>query len=302
MTVLLGADAESSNVAELHSLGATFISRYLSDFPSKNLTLAEAQALTAGGINIVSNWEDDVNTWERGYSGGMRDAQVAWGQHKACGGPDKRPIYFSVDTDVDPSNATLHQYFAGAGAGMTPGQIGVYGSTGVCNALKAAGLVSWTWRTMSTGWNGGVGLPSMFNVEQTGYFNSSYDRDASITDDFGQWRIGWTPTGNPPGPAKPPAISLAVIQMCAHNDPPAPQGSTTNFSQVYPVQRALESVGDLDPNNKSWGRGAFGTMTIAAYAAWQRHLGYSGAGADGIPGMASLTALGSATGFFTVTA
>jgi peptidoglycan hydrolase-like protein with peptidoglycan-binding domain len=46
--------------------------------------------------------------------------------------------------------------------------------------------------------------------------------------------------------------------------------------------------------------GSFGTKTISAYAAWQRHLGYAGTAADGIPGRASLTKLGARTGLFTV--
>ncbi|MGW3686524.1 hypothetical protein [Streptomyces sp. NPDC005125] len=36
---------------------------------------------------------------------------------------------------------------------------------------------------------------------------------------------------------------------------------------------------------------------MAAYAAWQRHLGFRGSSADGIPGTASLTALGVKHGF-----
>lgn len=294
MTVRLGADGTSSDVAELKALGATFISRYVSDFPSKNLTLAEAQTLSDAGIDIVTNWEDDVNSWQGGYNRGVQDATRAWHQHKACGGPDGRPVYFSVDTDCDPNDFRLHEYFRGVGAGMTPGQAGVYGSTAVCQALKAAGLVSWTWRTMSTGWRGGAGSPDWFNVEQTGYFNSTYDRDASITEDFGQWRVGQVPG---PAPTPVPQVSLHDIQGSAHADPPAPQGVTTNFVQVSIVQRALVSEGFLQDSNPWWGRGCFGTMTIAAYAKWQEKLGYSGTDADGIPGWVSLSKLASAHGF-----
>jgi hypothetical protein len=38
-------------------------------------------------------------------------------------------------------------------------------------------------------------------------------------------------------------------------------------------------------------------MTVAVYAAWQRHLGYSGSAADGIPGQDSLSRLGTRHGF-----
>jgi peptidoglycan hydrolase-like protein with peptidoglycan-binding domain len=44
--------------------------------------------------------------------------------------------------------------------------------------------------------------------------------------------------------------------------------------------------------NPRWADGSFGTKTIAAYAAWQRRLGFKGAAADGIPGRRSLEVLG----------
>ena len=51
---------------------------------------------------------------------------------------------------------------------------------------------------------------------------------------------------------------------------------------------------------KAYLDGHYGTTTIAAYAKWQRHLGYTGKDADGIPGRASLTRLGDRYGFTVV--
>lgn len=190
MTVRLGGDYSFArpSVSELQALGITFVARYFSDFPAKNLTLAEAQTLSNAGIDIVSNFENTADDATGGYAAGFRNAQLAWQQHKACGGPDGRPVYFSIDSDVNA--ASTDAYFRGCVAALGVDQVGVYGSTALCVHLKAAGLVRWTWRTMSTGWAGGVGSESDFNVEQTGFFNSSIDRNASITDDFGQWRVG----------------------------------------------------------------------------------------------------------------
>jgi len=50
------------------------------------------------------------------------------------------------------------------------------------------------------------------------------------------------------------------------------------------------------------GDGSFGTTTVAAYAKWQHHLGYTGTDANGIPGKVSLGKLGERTGLFTVVA
>lgn len=209
MAVRLGADGTTSSIADLRSLGATFICRYVSDYSWKNLTPSEAANLSAAGIDIVTNWENDVSDWEGGYAQGRAYGARAWAQHKACGGPDGRPIYFSVDMDADPTDQRLYDYFRGLQDALTPGQVGVYGSTAVCLSLKAAGRAAWFWRTMSTSFRGGYGDPSDFNIEQTGFFSSSYDRDASITDDFGQWRVGENFT---PAPAPTPTGDTVTPQ------------------------------------------------------------------------------------------
>jgi len=103
--------------------------------------------------------------------------------------------------------------------------------------------------------------------------------------------------GHPPPPTSVHTVSLHLVQMCAHEDPNKPQGKTTNSDNVTPVQRALVAEGLLHDSDTSWGRGAFGSMTVEAYKAWQRRLGYSGSDADGIPGMTSLTKLGNKHGF-----
>lgn len=194
MAGMLGADAESFNLSQLKALGIQFLSQYVSDFPSKNMTLAGNQILTDNGIWTVTNWEDNINDASGGYYAGKRNAQVAWAQHKAAGGPDGRPVYFSIDEDVPYTSVV--PYFQGITTVLGRAQTGVYGSAAVCDGLKAAGYVDWTWRTMSTGWSGGAGNPSDFNVLQTGMFNSSLDEDVAETGDIGQWMIGKVPGGD----------------------------------------------------------------------------------------------------------
>ena len=210
-----GADGTSSNLSDLKALGATFISRYLSPPANtwKNLTAAEANALIAGGIDIVSNWEYATTDWEGGKSQGINYAQQASAMHLACGGPAAAPIYFSVDMDANPSDVVNSGYFQGINSVIGAARTGVYGGTAVCEALKAAGLVTYTWRTMSTDFQGGAGSTSEFNMEQTGYYNSTYDKDVAYTTDFGQWSAhgGSTP------PAAPPAGGVNYQYNATHN-------------------------------------------------------------------------------------
>jgi len=204
-----GADSTTSSVSALKALGCTFISRYTSE-QSWALTPSEAKALSDAGIAIVANYEHYTTDWQGGHAQGVTNANTGLRVATACGMPAGRPIYFSVDMDADPTAVVNSGYFQGINSVLGAGRTGVYASTGVCKALKAAGLVQWTWRTMSTGWNGGAGVPSDFNVMQI-YppFNNTYDHNESVTADFGQWFVGGPPILPPSGGG---SLSAADVQ------------------------------------------------------------------------------------------
>jgi len=102
----------------------------------------------------------------------------------------------------------------------------------------------------------------------------------------------WGGTATPPSTTPPsggstvPSIRLTDVQPGDNN------------SSVLLVQKALKKVyPDFDYSS---GPGVFGPRTTAAYARYQRSLGFSGADASGTPGNTSLVALGKQTGLFTV--
>lgn len=99
--------------------------------------------------------------------------------------------------------------------------------------------------------------------------------------------------GDQPEQPKPspglPTVSLKHVVAAAKRDPGLPQGGTTYKAEVLLVEKALVQLGYL---RKEWADGSFGTKTKDAYRLLQRHLGYAGADADGIPGSHSLTWLG----------
>jgi len=99
-------------------------------------------------------------------------------------------------------------------------------------------------------------------------------------------------------PAKP-KVSLAHIIAAAKADPKAAQGKGKYPADTKIVEAALKAEGLLSATYAK--DGAFGSVTVKAFAAWQRKCGYSGGDADGIPGKASLTKLAAKHGF-TVTA
>jgi hypothetical protein len=102
-----------------------------------------------------------------------------------------------------------------------------------------------------------------------------------------------------PKPPAKPKVSLAHIVAAAKADPKAAQGKGKYEPETKIVEAALKAEGLLAAAYAS--DGAFGSVTVKAFAAWQRKCGYSGGDADGIPGKTSLTMLGAKHGF-TVTA
>ncbi|WP_448319217.1 N-acetylmuramoyl-L-alanine amidase [Streptomyces sp. CO7] len=100
-----------------------------------------------------------------------------------------------------------------------------------------------------------------------------------------------------PGKAKP-VVSLRRLVEAARKDPALPQGKGSHPADVKPVEAALDKLDFLSPEYAK--DGSFGSLTVSAYARYQRSLGYSGKDADGIPGESSLRKLASRTGLFTI--
>ncbi|MFJ8446826.1 N-acetylmuramoyl-L-alanine amidase [[Kitasatospora] papulosa] len=108
----------------------------------------------------------------------------------------------------------------------------------------------------------------------------------------------------PKGPSKPSTtpppkklvVDLSQLVAAARSNPKA-AGQPVTYPGVKVVEAALVDAGLLA---KKYSDGHYGTTTKTAYATWQRSAaggGYRGKDADGIPGKASLTALGRAHGF-----
>jgi hypothetical protein len=113
-------------------------------------------------------------------------------------------------------------------------------------------------------------------------------------------RLGTKTTPAPPKPAPPkpvkPSVSLSKLIAAARSNPSA-AGTPVTYSGVKTVEAALVDAGLLA---KKYSDGHFGSVTVQAYAAWQRSKaggGYKGKAADGVPGKASLTKLGARRGF-----
>ncbi|MET8359592.1 peptidoglycan-binding domain-containing protein [Micromonospora sp. NPDC005171] len=88
-----------------------------------------------------------------------------------------------------------------------------------------------------------------------------------------------------------PVVDMEATVLAAQIDPRRADNTLTPGAKnsVLAVEQALQAKGLL---NAQWVDGYFGTVTVSAYAAYQRSLGYTGLAANGLPGTTSLTKLG----------
>ncbi|MFF4237735.1 peptidoglycan-binding protein [Actinomadura geliboluensis] len=111
--------------------------------------------------------------------------------------------------------------------------------------------------------------------------------------------VSETSAAEPAGTAAElPSVNMEATVKAAQIDPRRADDTLTPGAKasVLLVERALRDRNLLDAQ---WVDGYFGTTTVAAYAKYQKSLGYTGLDANGLPGKSSLAKLGD--GRFTVT-
>jgi hypothetical protein len=144
-----GIDSNESLLPYLHRLkeeGCTFACRPYSHDTEGRLTREEADALLQAGVRIVSFWKNSRYEGLSHYThqAGLADGAAACQQADALGQPRGTPIYFTVDYDAAPEEIQRHilPYFSGVREAIsrfssyTPYRMGVYGSAGVCQAVR----------------------------------------------------------------------------------------------------------------------------------------------------------------------
>jgi hypothetical protein len=180
-TVMRGLDASEplTNAAKcLKNHGFGFAMRYYSlRKRAKNLTLSEAQALVAAGLQLGVVFEETAKRSLDGRAAGINDAKSA---HETAanviGQPAGTPIYFAVDFDAKPAQLpSIKQYFGGVRDGLAEAnggspryKVGAYASGLVCSELLKNGLITFSWLTESTGFNGSkeFAKQKLFNLIQ----------------------------------------------------------------------------------------------------------------------------------------
>src|SRR6478736_6727291 len=170
MSIIDTPSNTQSSIQCLKSKGVTTVMRYYnfsnsSSFPHKRLELAEAEILSAAGLQIGVTFQQRQNQAAdfsdlKGFAAGreaFRQAQHSIDQPAGSG------IYFSVDFDASSSEIKnnvvpffqgVHRAFNEESGGSSTYRVGVYGSGLVSSSLAEKGLIELTWLAMSRGFRG----------------------------------------------------------------------------------------------------------------------------------------------------
>ena len=159
-----------SSISCLLSQGVRTVIRYYNfsnsrTFPRKRMDLAEAQALSARGLQIAVVFQQRQDqaadfSEQLGFAAGRRAYRHA---KENISQPAGSGIYFSVDFDA--TNAEVRNnvapYFEGVkrafdqeSGGSPDYRVGAYGSGAVCGALTGRGLIELTWLAGARGFRG----------------------------------------------------------------------------------------------------------------------------------------------------
>ncbi|MBB6674496.1 DUF1906 domain-containing protein [Cohnella nanjingensis] len=136
--------------------GYKFAARYLvpDSYGWKRLSLSEAQAITAAGMQIVSVFETSANRPEGGAPAGQSDGAAAYKEARSVSQPLGSTIYFAADYDASPSDYNAIEAYLRAASAQIPGyQTGLYGSYAVIEEMAKRGACRHFWQSYA--WSGG---------------------------------------------------------------------------------------------------------------------------------------------------
>lgn len=270
-----GPPIAALKAARIDGNPVTFVCRYVGYFSGYNLneiatpqgkvlTPGEAKANSQAGIATVSNYEWYAARATESAASGAWDAHTANTIHLGCGGPASRPIYFSVDADVQ--GAQTANYFKGVANGIGLARTGAYGSKRVLQYLFDNNLISWGWQTYA--WSGGLWEPRA-HIQQ--YLNGQQlsghlvDYDRSIKADFGQWIIGETTMPIPQGWTDSNGILAAPNGVPVHDGFRSAVENDPNFDPANLPQEAEYNANPVQYHVSDSGNGDRQTFRDTVY-------------------------------------
>jgi hypothetical protein len=181
------------DLRQLRRAGKSFVVRYLTGGTPKSLSHAEAHALRAAGLHVVSNYEESTSDLTTGgFAHGVALARRADAAHRASGGPSNAPIYFSADSSPEGwSHAewhSFHQNLRGIASVIGAKRVGLYGGTLALKTARSHRLARWYWQSLA--WRNGEWL--RWGHLQQHHIDAplgggTVDKNRALAGNYGQW-------------------------------------------------------------------------------------------------------------------
>jgi hypothetical protein len=263
------------SAAQLKAAGVTAAGRYIGwdsvpGFSSigKNITRAEAAALTSAGISVFVAFEYAAQAVLGGASQGKKDGQLAAQQLHDLGAPAGMTVYFAVDFDIpdyaphsaDPKAklGAAAAYFEAINALSPSYKIGVYGGYYAVKRVLDAGLARMGWQTVA--WSGGQWDSRAVLRQLASQVMGFADVNLHVASgaDFGQWPRPVPVKPSAPGPGGSiVADGHTSLRQLAHA-----HGTTAWGMAVATIKARGGQLGDAE---QSFLSGIFyGGMTVEA--------------------------------------
>ncbi|WP_018750692.1 DUF1906 domain-containing protein [Paenibacillus sanguinis] len=202
------APITAANAKKIATAGYTFAARYLvpQRLGWKRLNRAEAEAITAAGMKVISVFETSASRPAGGSAAGQVDGAEAFKEAKLIKQPVGSVIYFAVDYDAQAKDFDKIEAYLKAAASQIPGyKVGVYGSYRVIEEMSKRKAASAFWQTYA--WSGGK-KSSKANVYQYKNGQSLTGMTVDFNESYGG--EGWWDTSEADKPVTPPAIKHKV--------------------------------------------------------------------------------------------
>lgn len=211
--------------AAVRSAGFVGAVRYVSPprdkwMVGKPITRRETEDYRAQGLDVASNWQYGKRDFDRGHAGGVSDAIDADRIHREAGGPDKAPIYFSIDYNPSEDNSwdKVRSYLDGAQSVVGKERMGVYGNRQTiqkCAVDWGIGTYFWQhgWDGIGGDWTKRVHLAAhlfQYEIDKANVAGVGIDRNRVLKENWGQWS-NFVGTGTPapvPTPEEKPVANV----------------------------------------------------------------------------------------------
>lgn len=195
MPIGFDADQDCSSVAaDAVAKGVAFVCRYY-----KNMSLDEAQALSAAGLKIVSIWETGAERALAGAAAGTDDGTRARNAGAALGQPQGAAIYATADFgETQGEDAAVFAYLAAFKEALGgQAKLGVYGEGAVCQHALDLGLADYTWLAGGMGMrdspafrdSGRATIVQDVGDKQELALGIDIDSDVARDDNYGGWQL-----------------------------------------------------------------------------------------------------------------